>query len=177
VSIQEHWLFTFEKQKLIDYCLENNYTCFLKCCDEMEPISPKIRTRGFGGSGILSLNVDIVAYLCNIVSPVFGAEDSGMMVDSVFASLKCDEMEPISPKIRTRGFGGSGILWRKSLDPFVTKLSDGCVRYTITVKVVKGTIPWVFFWQYKSHFHNILHEKFISNCWFWSNKRCIKITS
>jgi hypothetical protein len=45
VSIQEHWLFTFEKQKL--------NTCFLKCCDEMEPISPKIRTRGFGGSGIL----------------------------------------------------------------------------------------------------------------------------
>jgi hypothetical protein len=35
-----------------------------------------------------TLNVDIVAYLCNIVSPVFGAEDSGMMVDSVFASLK-----------------------------------------------------------------------------------------
>jgi hypothetical protein len=35
VSIQEHWLFTFEKQKLIDYCLENNYICFLKCCDEM----------------------------------------------------------------------------------------------------------------------------------------------
>jgi hypothetical protein len=26
--------------------------------------------------------------LGNIVSPVFGAEDSGMMVDSVFASLK-----------------------------------------------------------------------------------------
>jgi hypothetical protein len=72
VSIQEHWLFTtFEKQKLIDFCLENNYTYFLKCCDEMEPISPKIRTRGFGGSGIL---------------------------------------------------------WRKSLDPFVARLSDGCER-------------------------------------------------
>ena len=37
-------------------------------------------------------------------------------------------MEPISPKSRTRGFGGSGILWRKSLDPFATKLSDGCER-------------------------------------------------
>jgi predicted aconitase len=35
-----------------------------------------------------TLNVDIVAYLCNIVSPVFGAEDSGMKVDSVFASVK-----------------------------------------------------------------------------------------
>jgi hypothetical protein len=76
-----------------------------------------LMTRGFGGSGILcrksldpfatklsdgceiicaikidcedtTLNVDIVAYLCNIVSPVFGAEDSGMKVDSVFASVK-----------------------------------------------------------------------------------------
>jgi hypothetical protein len=35
-----------------------------------------------------TLNVDIVACLCNIVSPVFGAEASGMKVDSVFVSLK-----------------------------------------------------------------------------------------
>jgi hypothetical protein len=81
----------------IDYCLENNYICFLKCCDEMEPISLKIRTRGFGGSGIqwrksldpfLTKLSDVCERMCNIVSPVFGAEDSGMMVDSVFASLK-----------------------------------------------------------------------------------------
>ena len=71
VNIQEHWLFTFEKHKLIDFCSDNGFNCLIKCCDEFEPISPKIRTRGHGGSGIL---------------------------------------------------------WKKYLDPFVTKLDDGCER-------------------------------------------------
>ena len=52
-----------------------------------------------------------------------------------------DDSDPIPPIQKPSGYGGVGILWRKSLDPPVTVLEDGsesiqCVR----VKTAGGHI-------------------------------------
>jgi hypothetical protein len=53
VYVQEHWLFTFDKSKLIDCGVENGLKCYVKCCDEFEPVSAKQKNRGWGGCRIL----------------------------------------------------------------------------------------------------------------------------
>ena len=53
VCIQEHWLYNFEKHNLETFCNERGIDCFLKCCDDADPLSPLQRPRGKGGTGIL----------------------------------------------------------------------------------------------------------------------------
>ncbi|MEW8548713.1 MAG: endonuclease/exonuclease/phosphatase family protein, partial [Candidatus Thiodiazotropha sp.] len=53
VCIQEHWLYNFEKHNLEIFSHERGFDCFLKCSDDMDPLSPLQRPRGKGGVGIL----------------------------------------------------------------------------------------------------------------------------
>ena len=53
VCIQEHWLYNFEKHNLEHFCNDRGIDCFLKCCDDADPLSPLLRPRGKGGTDIL----------------------------------------------------------------------------------------------------------------------------
>ena len=53
VCIQEHWCYNFEKHNLEHFCNDRGFDCFLKCCDDADPLSPLLRPRGKGGTGIL----------------------------------------------------------------------------------------------------------------------------
>jgi endonuclease/exonuclease/phosphatase family metal-dependent hydrolase len=51
LCLQEHWLYSFEKQILQD--LDKRFLSVIKSVDDMVPISPIQRPRGFGGVAIL----------------------------------------------------------------------------------------------------------------------------
>ena len=53
VCVQEHWLFTFDKSKLIDCGMENGFQCYVKCCDEFELDQFRQNKELEGGCGIL----------------------------------------------------------------------------------------------------------------------------
>ena len=50
LCIQEHWLFTFEKEEIAE--LTNTHSVYSKASDQYENISPQERTRGHGGVAI-----------------------------------------------------------------------------------------------------------------------------
>ena len=50
VCLQEHWLFIFEAETLLDLFPTHNFA--VKCADDSDPISPKERKRGHGGVAI-----------------------------------------------------------------------------------------------------------------------------
>ena len=51
LCIQEHWLFTFEKEEIADFT--NTDSVYSKACDQYDNITPQERTRGHGGVAIL----------------------------------------------------------------------------------------------------------------------------
>ena len=53
VYIQEHWLYNFDKHNLDMFCNDHGFDCFLKCLDDIDPLSPLQRPRSRGGTGIL----------------------------------------------------------------------------------------------------------------------------
>ncbi|KAK3090165.1 hypothetical protein FSP39_009671, partial [Pinctada imbricata] len=53
IGIQEHWLFSIEKNTLIDFANENDCNILIKCCEDDDPIGPKYKPRGKGGVALI----------------------------------------------------------------------------------------------------------------------------
>ena len=53
VAIQEHWLYGFEKGKLIDFCEKHGFSIMIKSSDDNDPLTPLQRPRGKGGVALL----------------------------------------------------------------------------------------------------------------------------
>ena len=49
VAVQEHWLYGFEKGKLIDFCEKQGFSTMIKSSDDNDPLTPLQRPRGKGG--------------------------------------------------------------------------------------------------------------------------------
>ena len=56
IAIQEHWLYKFEKQDLIDFCTKAGFRSVVQCSDEENPINPMCRPRGKGGVAFIWKN-------------------------------------------------------------------------------------------------------------------------
>ncbi|KAK3101860.1 hypothetical protein FSP39_006848 [Pinctada imbricata] len=56
IAIQEHWLYKFEKQDLIDFCTKAGFRSAIQCSDEDNPINPTCRPRGKGGVAVIWKN-------------------------------------------------------------------------------------------------------------------------
>ena len=53
IALQEHWLYGFEKGKLIDFCEKHGFSLMIKSTDDNDPLTPLQRPRGKGGVAIL----------------------------------------------------------------------------------------------------------------------------
>ena len=53
VAVQEHWLYGFEKGKLIDFCEKQGFSTMIKSSDDNDPLTPLQRPRGKGGVALL----------------------------------------------------------------------------------------------------------------------------
>ncbi|KAK3085377.1 hypothetical protein FSP39_002384 [Pinctada imbricata] len=53
ITIQEHWLFKFEENEIIELADSLDSMCLTVCSDEDEPIQPHYRPRGKGGLAII----------------------------------------------------------------------------------------------------------------------------
>ena len=53
VAVQEHWLYGFEKGKLIDFCEKQWFSTMIKSSDDNDPLTPLQRPRGKGGVALL----------------------------------------------------------------------------------------------------------------------------
>ena len=51
LCIQEHWLFNFEQNEIVE--IHPQYEVMVKSIDDIDPISPKQRPRGYGGISIM----------------------------------------------------------------------------------------------------------------------------
>ncbi|CAG2242950.1 unnamed protein product [Mytilus edulis] len=56
IAIQEHFLYNCEKSKLEKFCSENNWSCLIKCVDDIDPISNYAKPRGMAGTAMLWSN-------------------------------------------------------------------------------------------------------------------------
>ena len=63
LCIQEHWLYTFEKEEITNFT--NSHAVHSKACDHQENVSPQERSRGHGGVAILWQN-DLDRYVKTI---------------------------------------------------------------------------------------------------------------
>ena len=69
IAIQEHWLYGFEKGKLIDFCEKQRICMMIKSTDNNYPLTPLQRPRGKGGVAILwSKRLD--QYVTTLVNPI-----------------------------------------------------------------------------------------------------------
>ena len=65
------------------------------------------------------------------------------MFNEISSSIKgvgkaVDDMNPISPVQKPRGYGGVGVIWKKSLDSNISVLPDGCERIQCIEMKTKG---------------------------------------
>ena len=49
IAIQEHWLYSYEKRNMSDFCAEQGFSVALKSVDDDDPLLPTCRSRGKGG--------------------------------------------------------------------------------------------------------------------------------
>ena len=89
---QEHWLFNYEKENLQRF---NDFSGLIKCIDDLDPISPFQRIRGYRGCGTLWNN--------KLNSKVIPVQDGGKRLATILLEMYNPKLCIISAYMPSKG--------------------------------------------------------------------------
>ena len=126
IVVQEHWLYSYEKRNMSDFCAEQGFSVALKSVDDDDPLLPTCRPRGKGGVGFMwSRELD------SLVEIVHDG-DSRMLV-MLLRAQECS-ICMINVYMPCRGLSNSESDFRDTLDQVQEVISKYCNAYSVILR-------------------------------------------